>query len=188
MEDCLYFTLVGSTPDAVANSFIWFLRLKPEFVIKEVFFICSEEDPTRGILGTAKNLSRVIELIHENAEKLQLQMLRDIKFNHEALLIPEANLPEAAKIIAKAVLSQLSRTTILDITAGRKLMSSASVIAGIFLDQFKERQLFFYYYWLLHYTQAKIGKKAYELGIDEIDLILFEVQDIALSLKQVQGD
>lgn len=108
MEECLYFTMVGSTPNAVANSFIWFLRMKTDFVVKEVFFICSEENISHGLEGTARNIPEVIDLIQESAEKLNLKEYNNIKFNKIPVLIPEANLPIAAQNIAKAILSERS--------------------------------------------------------------------------------
>ncbi len=187
MEDCLYFVLVGSTPLAVANSITWFLRMKPEYRMKEVLFICSQDDGYHGITGTAVQISQIKELIRESCKQLGLSVFNQISFNEEVILIPEADLPEAAKIIGKAVLSQKALTTVLDITAGRKIMSSASVIAGIFVHKFRERRLFFYYYWLLHYIPSQLAKKAYQLGLDEANLVFFPVSDILSALEQIQG-
>lgn len=185
-EECLYFSLVGTTPLAVANSLSWFLRMKPEFLIKEVFFICSEKDSAIGVEGTRKNIPKIKKILQENARKLGVVEFDRIEFNREPVLIPEADLPRAASIIAKAILSQLAYTTILDITAGRKLMSSASVIAGLYLDRFREREIYFYYYWLIPYTRDKIKKRAYELGLDDVGLILFKVRDILLNLNHLK--
>ena len=187
MEECVFFSLVGSNPYAVANSLTWFLQMKPEYSVRDLIFICSREDSQRAIQGTATHVPGIKKLIQENCLHLNLTAVNTINFSDDILTIPEANLPEAAQLISKAVLEQPSKTTILDITAGRKLMSSASVIAGVFLDKFQERRILFYYYWLFKYTQDKLARKAYQLGFDAAETVIFEVKDILLSLSQLGG-
>ena len=182
---CVYFTLVGTSPLAVQNSLVWFLKRSADVEIEEVQFICSRDDPATNTRGTRTLIPEIIEGIKEQLNALNLG--HKIRFGAEKIIeIEEADLPQSSEIIGKHLLTNPEQARIiLDCTAGRKTMTGAALIAGLYIKNKFKRDIVFVYYWLLTYNQEFLRKRAIELGDDQAEMKIFDANKIEDALERI---
>ncbi|MHA1269463.1 MAG: hypothetical protein ACTSPY_06705 [Candidatus Helarchaeota archaeon] len=181
-----YYTLVGIHHLAVANAFIWLCRTNPEINIKKITFICSRDElkfNTKGSVGVEKE---VITSIKEQWDELKLNGTIP-KFNNEIITISEMDILYSVNIIGDSLLSVSSdQNIILDCTGGRKAMTIAASLAGIYLMAKYNRNISISYYWLKQYSKETMSKKASELGLDEAIIKIFTPNEIEKALGEIK--
>ncbi len=177
-----YYTLVGVSPLAVSNSIVWFFRKHPSIEVEEIRFITSQPDPLNGKGGTKELLDEIVTTLEEDFKAIMGQELvkRGTAVNHDEVIeIPEADLPEAITILARAVKEVPSdRGFIFDITAGRKAMGNALLCVGLLAYAKWKRDVKLHYYLLKKFTRDMMKKRATELSRDDVESLLFDVKDI----------
>ena len=190
----IYFTLVGVTPLAVANSFSWFSKIRADVTIEKVYFIISESEKAKT--ETEKEmLPKVISAIGENFQHFGLDFEK-VTFEREKLIvIPQADLQKSCEKLVTEVQkrSSASELVFIDVTAGRKTMTGAGTIAAIFSQNHfnklkKAVSVHLVYYWLKLFTQEHMKKMAYQLGRDDIEIKICDVKDLIETLGEIPFD
>jgi len=172
-----YFTLVGTSPLAVANSLVWFLNTHVECELMRIHFICSKDDQEKNTKGTSRFVEKIKEEIRVQSEELKIKT--EIEFDEEIIEIEEANLPVSLEKIGEHLVSVPDEYQIvLDCTAGRKTMTGAAILAGLFVINKFQKDMIFSYYWLLTYDKEFLKKRVPELGIDQAELKTFNAAEI----------
>ncbi len=182
-----YFTVVGTTPIACANALSWYVRTGAGPEIEDVFFIASSEEKTKRS-SSAKYIRETLRLARENLKRMAPEALDELTFHEDTpTLIPEADLGVATRLIAEGILAHCpsDTTAVIDATGGRKMMTASAILAGIVLSEKHKRHILFSYYWLKRFTRDMLGKRAYELGLDEAETVVKEVSDINDEIKKI---
>ncbi|MGM0687487.1 MAG: hypothetical protein ACQET3_10990 [Promethearchaeati archaeon] len=181
-----YFMMVGVTPQACANSLAWYLRLGMEPEISDVYFMTSQDEGEPSEEGK-KYIKEVHELSKEIAPRLAAEAFEKITFDTEDIIwIPEADLPVATRLIAEGILDRcLDDEIVIDITAGRKIMASSAVVAALHLYHSCDIDVKLTYYLLKEFSRQNLKKKAYELGLDEAETIMIDIDDLDAELREI---
>jgi hypothetical protein len=188
----IYFTLVGRSPKAVANSLAWFLQLKEEVEITDLYFIISDTEEKK-VSPDYKIIPRVIKTIDENFQQMELDKNCNItKHPSSCLVIPEADLLSSSELLFenfKRYLDNFDKIFV-DVTGGRKTMTASAIIASIYLQNYLQKNgrntpIELIYYWLKRFTDENKRKKAYQLGSDEIEIKTFSVQEIQQNFERL---
>jgi len=178
--------MVGVTPQACANSLAWYLRLRMEPEISNVYFMTSQDEGEPSEEGK-RYIKEVHELSKEMAPRLAAEAFENITFETEDIIwIPEANLPVATRLIAEGILDRCPDDEIvIDITAGRKIMASSAVVAALHLYHSCDIDVKLTYYLLKEFSRQNLKKKAYELGLDEAETIMIDINDLDAELRDI---
>ncbi len=183
-----YFMTVGVTPQACANSLSWYLRSENDPEIDEVYFITSWDDGEPSAKGE-NIIQQVCDLSKQISSRMAPKAFEKIEFRTDDIIwIPEADLPVATKIIAKALLERCPEgcQVVVDTTAGRKMMTGSALVASLLVHQKYGREVFISYYLLHDFSREKLAKKAYELGLDDAETILISVDDLDAEVKKIE--
>lgn len=184
-----YFMVIGVTPQACANSLTWYLKTKKGPELRNVYFISSSESGDGPTSRTKRHVNRITEILEENLFYMSLDVLDQMTLHTDDVVwIPQEKLGEGIRVIAESILERTEKDTqvVIDPTAGRKIMSSSSIVAGLILHQKYNRKVLFSYYWLKRFDQISLSKKAYELGLDEAETIIMRVDDIDAEIKKIK--
>ncbi|RLI49047.1 MAG: hypothetical protein DRO73_07480 [Candidatus Thorarchaeota archaeon] len=184
-----YFMTVGTTPLACANSVYWYLRTGKGEIPERVWFIASE-DPAGGPSHDSRTHIEAIEtLLHEFLERTPRDDWYNICFETDDIIwIPEADLAQGTRLIGDGILKRckVGDSITIDATAGRKTMATSAVLAGLALYQKELYNVNFHYYWLREFRRESLGKKAYELAVDEIESVLVPAEAIEHELTGIR--
>ncbi|GAB4322500.1 MAG: hypothetical protein Kow0069_27260 [Promethearchaeota archaeon] len=177
----IYYTLVGTSPKAYANSLAWFwahgpVELRPELVR----FIASKPIPNLGIEGTRAQLTKAIPIIEENFRRLCGEENLPFKVDlHGVIEVPENDLLGITREIVLRAAGSFKEggggVAVFDVTAGRKAMSVAAGFSALFLERLFQVKSYLSYYWLANFTREEMAKPVWELAIDDVGLNVVEV-------------
>ncbi len=188
----ILYTTLGLAPKAVANSISWLVYKYPDLNVEEIRLLASTEDLEAQSLDVKKFLDDVHKYLEENTTHMWKKHTKDTVFANTTfkiqLEIPKAPLPTIIEHVIRQLtqLHEPDKALILDITPGRKVMSVALTIAGLYLAKEFHYNVYIYYYWLREYSREAMHKMAYELSIDEIDTQLISPVELDHALKKIQ--
>jgi len=189
IQRCFLFSLVGSTPQAFANSIACFLSVNyARFPVTDVYFIASRENKEKGVDSTQKNIPAAIGMIQDCTAIMKKDRLAKVVFHEKpAFLVPEEDVINATIITIKGIKAMLSAddTCVIDMTAGRKTMGAAITLAASALKHKFGCRVYLSYYWLVRWTRENLEKRAQDLGIDDVCSIVFDLADLDTKLKEI---
>ncbi|MHA1791022.1 MAG: hypothetical protein ACTSVI_00165 [Promethearchaeota archaeon] len=189
MKKHVMFCSVGSTPQAFANALTWFLNLKNEkYPVSDIYFIASEENKGKGIPGTQENIPKAIKMIKESLNILKPEILSKVTFHEKAaFLVPEEDVIKATTTIIRKIreLVKEDQVCIIEMTAGRKTMSSALLMAGTILNNRFKLNVLLTYYWLVRWTRENLKKKAHQLGIDDVYTLIIDPRKLYEEVEKI---
>ena len=155
-----YFAVVGVTPKAVANSIAWYMRSNSQPSIDEIHFITSSNDGISSEGYSKEDIAEAVDILLENLRRLSPESVDKIKINQdEPIFIPEANLALGIRQIVQGIIDRTTagNKVVIDVTAGRKSMSAAAVVAGIRHHQVHKRRTWIAYYWLYEFSKESLA-------------------------------
>ena len=166
MKKFVYITTVGNTPLAVINSFWCVVRSEKINVIK-VYLLCSETDEKRKISGTCNHFEEIKKKLLELAQALNISLSSENIFKRP---IAQEKIDTVYKEIIEIYKENKIFNVCIDITGGRKTMSSGAMLAA------KDLNLNCYYFWL--YNPRNDGNKTLDEMTEFINYELIKVHQI----------
>ncbi|MBN2230003.1 MAG: hypothetical protein JW779_10495 [Candidatus Thorarchaeota archaeon] len=185
-----YFSVVGITPIACANSIASYLMDDRHVPIGDIFFVTSWDERAEPSSTSQQYVKEVIDLLTKNLEHMHSDGLDDITFHPDDIVwIPEENLSLGVKCITEGIFHKTARNEriIIDTTAGRKTMASSAVLAGYILNNRYERKVTLSYYWLRRFSPEIMGKPVYELDSDDAEIVLTDINDLNEMITKIRN-
>ncbi len=166
MKKFVYIATIGNTPLAVINSF-WCVVRNEKINILRVYLLCSETDKKRMITGTCSHFNEIKEKILGLVPMLNISLSPENIFKRP---IAQERIDTVYEEIMNIYKENKSFNICVDITGGRKTMSSGAMLAA------KDLNLNCYYFWL--YDPRNDGKKSLDEMTEFINYELIRVHQI----------
>jgi|GEM_PF-3021991 len=145
---CIYISTVGKTVEAVVNSF-WCAVRTDNIKVEKVVLLCSRTDKKRGIEGTQQYFDQIKSRILNVLKRMGIKLPSE---NVEKEVIEEEKISSVYDAIKRIYEKYKEEYTMcVDITGGRKTMSSGAVLAA------RDLKLKCYYFWL--YNPQRDGRR-----------------------------
>ncbi len=179
-----WYTVLGTSPLANANSFSLFAKLNQDVSIGKIRYIVSDIELEIGNRGSRDQIEPMIKTLKSNLNEVNKSLLKTIDLQVEqdkdVILISEYDLIHSMKKVYDNMTKHVDErdVVVVDFSGGRKVMGVASTLGAIKAANKKHFDLYFVYYLLIPWDREKMQLRLPKLNIDEVRIDIWSMEEI----------